>query len=97
MDVAAVKFNGYIAELTKFVLSTSLVLGLVLGILVLVTGGAEGSITLDIDFSAIDSIWFLLGTPFLLTAVFLLVSPLSYCLHLVAFNKKAEKPGDDIS
>ena len=90
------KFNGYIAKLTKFALSTSLALGLVLGTLVLVTGGAEGSITLDIDFSAIDSIWFLFGTPVLLTAVFLLVSPVSYCVHFEAFNRKAEKPSNDV-
>ena len=89
------KFKGYIAELTKFALSTSLVLGLVFGILILVTGGGSGSITLDIDFSASDSIWFLLGTPVLLTAVFLLFSPLSYWVHLVAFNKKADKPNPD--
>ena len=81
------KFNRYITELIKFVLSSSLVLGLVLGIMVLVTGGAEGSITIDIDLSAIDSIWFLLGTPFLLTAVFLLTSPLSYYVHSIAFRK----------
>ena len=90
------KFTGYLVELTKFVLATSLALGLVLGILVLVTGGAEGSITLDIDLSASDSIWFLIGTPVLLGAVALLVSPLSYGLYCIAFTKKAEKPGNPV-
>ena len=90
------KFNRYIAELTKFALSTSLVLGLVLGTLVIVTGGAEGSITLDIDLSAIDSIWFLIGTPVLILLLFLLVSPLSYCVHFFAFSRKAEKSGNDV-
>ena len=89
------KFNSYITDLAKFAFSTSLVLGMVLGILVLVTGGAEGSITLDIDLSAIDSIWFLLGTPILFVVVFLLVSPLSYGVHLLAFKRKAEKPSND--
>ena len=82
------KFNRYITELTKFVLSTSVVLGLLLGMVVLVTGGVEGSITVDIDLSAIDSLWFLLGTPFLLIAVFTLLSPLSYCVYFIAFRKK---------
>ena len=89
------KFKGYITELAKYALSTSLVLGLLLGILVLVTGGAEGSITLDIGLSTIDSIWFLLGTPALFLVLFLLFSPLSYCVHLLAFNRKAGKPGID--
>ena len=86
------KFKSYLVELTKYVLSTSLVLGLVLGILILATGGVEGSITLDIDFSAVDSIWFLLGTPILLTTVLLLVSPLAYFVHWVAFRQRADKP-----
>jgi hypothetical protein len=87
-----VKFKNFVSELTQYALSASLVLGLILGILVLVTGGAEGSITLDIDFSAIDSIWFILGTPVLLTAIFLLISPLAYCVHLGAFRKGAKSP-----
>jgi hypothetical protein len=90
------KFNGYIGHLTKFTLPTTVILGLVLGSLVLVTGGAEGSITLDIDLSAVDSIWFVLGTPVLLTSVFLLLSPVSYCVHLLLFDRKAEKPGIDV-
>jgi hypothetical protein len=95
LDAAAVKFSGYIAELAKVAFSSSLALGLVLGILVLVTGGAEGSITLDIDIAATDSIWFLLATPVLATAVFLLISPLSYFVYSVLFKKKTERTGND--
>lgn len=90
LDITAVKFNRYIIELAKFVFSSSLILGLVLGMVVLVTGGAEGSITIDIDLSASDSIWFLLATPLLITAVFILLSPLSYCLHFLAFKQNSE-------
>ncbi len=83
------KFNRYFIELAKFVLSSSLALGFLLAIVVLVTGGAEGSATIDIDISASDGIWILLGTPFLLTAASLLVSPLSYCIHRFVLRKSA--------
>ena len=50
------KFSGYIAELTKTALSSSLAFGLVLGVLVLVTGGTEGSITTALDDESIVSV-----------------------------------------
>jgi len=76
-----VKFGKYVALQSKVVFSSSLALGLVLGILVLAFGGAEGSITLDIDISRSDSIWFLLGVPSILTLLFLIVTPISFLVH----------------
>jgi len=76
-----VKFGKYVALQSKVVFSSSLALGLVLGILVLAFGGAEGSITLDIDISRSDSIWFLLGVPSILTLLFLIVTPRSFLVH----------------
>jgi hypothetical protein len=87
------KLSAYIAELMKISFSSSLSLGLVLAVLMLITGNADGSITLDIELSAIDSIWFLLGTPALLSLIFLLVSPLSYFIYLFVFKSRNEKPG----
>jgi hypothetical protein len=68
---------------------------LVLGILILASGGAEGTITLDIDFSRSDSVWFLLGTPLVLTFLFLAFSPLSFFIDAAASRIRPGKPCRD--
>ena len=93
----AMKLRVYIGELMKVTFSSSLALGVVLAILMLLVGNADGSITLDIELSAIDSIWFLLGTPTLVSLIFLLVSPLSYSIYFFVFKKRNEKAGDGVS
>lgn len=75
------KFGKFIAAQLQHAVSFSLSLGLLAGLLVLLIGRAEGSITLDIDITYIDSIWFLLGIPLVVIVLFLLCSPLSYFIH----------------
>ena len=90
------KFRSYITEMLKGTLSSSLALGLVLGALLLITGGVEGEISLDIDFSATDSLWFFLGVPAVISALFLLLSPLSYFIHAAAFRAKPARSSNDV-
>ena len=90
------KFSSYIAYTMKGAFSSSCALGLILGVLVLVTGGVEGEITLDIDFSTKDSLWFFLGIPALISTLFLFVSPLSYLIHRAVFRGKPVKLNDDV-
>ena len=90
------KFRRYLAHMMKGTFSSSCALGLVLGVLILVTGGAEGEISLDIDISTIDSLWFFLGVPALISALFLLLSPLSYLIQGAVFRRKPVKSSDDI-
>ena len=90
------KFRSYIVEMMRGTFSSFLALGLVLGILVLVTGGAEGEISLDIDFSSRDSFWFFFGTPVLMSALFLFLSPLSYLINRAIFRRKPLKSNDDV-
>ena len=75
------KFTAYISLLTKFAFSSALAIGLVSGLFLLFQGGLTGEVNLDLDFSAADGIWLLLGIPALVTAVVLLLSPLSYFIH----------------
>ena len=72
------KFGRYVALQLKFALASSLVVGLVLAIVVLLTGGVEGSITLDIDISRADIVWFIVGAPALITLLFLMFAPVSF-------------------
>jgi hypothetical protein len=90
-----VKFGNYIVLLLQLTLASSLSIGLVLGVLILVTGGAEGSISLDIDISASDGVWFLVGTPLVMTLLFLVFSPLSFFVHAAISRLWPGKTGDD--
>ncbi|TXS95308.1 hypothetical protein FV139_05260 [Parahaliea maris] len=58
-----------------------LTLGLVLTALLLVVGGVEGSISLDIDISRTDGPWLVLGLPLLFTLLALLCSPFAFLLY----------------
>ncbi len=75
------RFGQFILQQLKFAFSSSLAIGLVVGFAILVTGGAEGSITLDIDLSYSDAAWLLLGIPVAITSLFLFISPLSFLIH----------------
>jgi len=75
------KFGEYVVLQLQVAFSSSLAIGLVLGILVLVTGGAEGTITLDIDLAPSDSMWLLLGVPSTVTLLFLVITPVSFFVH----------------
>ena len=77
------KLGKFIALQLRFTLSSSLAVGLVLGILALVSSGAEGTISLDIDLSSSDSIWISLGIPLVITTLFLICSPLSFLIYTV--------------
>ncbi len=60
--------------------------GLVLSLLVMITAGIEGSITLDIDLSRGDIIWILLGAPVILAILQLLLCPLSYAIEALVLR-----------
>ena len=74
-------FGIYFLRLVRIVVSSSLVLGSVLGLLVLVRGGITANIDLTLEFEAIDGLWIMLGFPVFITVICLLVSPLSYFVH----------------
>lgn len=93
---SAMRFRGYLAGTMRGAFSSSLALGVVLGVLVLATGGAEGEVSLDIDLSRGDSFWFFLGVPVLISALFLFVSPLSYFIYRVVFRGKSMKSSNDV-
>jgi hypothetical protein len=92
----ALRFKSYIKNLVQLAGSASLALGLLLGLLVLITGGVEGSVSFDIDISRRDSVWFVLAIPVVLTLLFLVVSPLSALLYHLAFRRDTGKTEDDI-
>lgn len=84
-----IKYSQYMSLLMKTVFASSVVLGTLLAVLILYVGKAQGNITLDIDISRLDSIWFFLGSISLLSLVFLLLSPLSYWVYAL-FSRESK-------
>jgi hypothetical protein len=72
-----------------FVLSSSLVLGLILGITFLVIGETTMNVDGDISIGALDGFWLIIGLPMLSLLVFLLLSPLSFLVHKLLSKRSA--------
>ena len=87
-------FGNYLKQLVRVVLSSSLALGVVLGVLVFIAGETTAEINLTLDFEAIDGLWMILGSPALFILVFLLLSPISFFIHELlsgSYTKKARQ------
>ena len=76
-------FGNYLKQLARILLSSSLALGLVLGISVIIGDGTTAEVDLTLEFEAIDGIWMILGFPTVFLLVFFLLSPISFFIHAV--------------
>lgn len=90
-----IAMGSYIKQLFKVVSSSSLVLGLILGIALLVTGGTTMEVDLTFEFGTLDGLWFILGVPVVSVLVFTILSPLSFLVYRLFSLKrtKGESPG----
>jgi hypothetical protein len=95
-DAPTMNYRSYIAKTMRGAFSSSLALGLVLGILMLIVGSVEGEISLDIGLARWDSIWFVIGAPLLTCMLFLLLSPLSYFIHAMTFRENQIEANDGV-
>ncbi len=76
-------FSSYLKQLCLFVLSSSLVLGLILGISFLVVGETTMNVDGDLTVGAFDGFWLIIALPLLSLLVLLLLSPLSFLVHKI--------------
>ncbi len=76
-----ISFSSYIKQMCIFILSSSLVLGLVLGITLLLIGEVWMNVDGDLEFGALDGFWLIFALPVLSILVFVLLSPLSFLIH----------------
>ncbi len=90
------KFGKFVALQLKSAFCSATALGLLLGILIMVIGQVKGSITLEIELSRSDSVWFLLGVPLTVTLLFLLVTPVSFLVHAAISRVLNRKSGHDL-
>ncbi len=84
-----ISFSNYISQLIKFVLSSSVVLGLILGISLLTAGETTMDIDLTFDFGPLDGLWWIVGLPVLSTLLFVILSPLSFLVHRLFSMRRA--------
>jgi hypothetical protein len=79
-------FGHYFRMSTKVVLAVSLAAGLLLGLLVLLTG--EGNVNLDLEIeSRSDAVWIIISLPLAAVLTSLLLAPLSFLLHRLMFRR----------
>lgn len=81
-------FGNYIKQLSKFALASSLVMGLIIGIALLLSGGSTMEIDLTFEFGRFDGIWFVIGLPILSILVLVVLSPLSLPLHRLLSRRR---------
>lgn len=88
-------FGRYLSQLCKFVVSSSITLGLILGISLLVAGESSMDVDLDLDFGVFDGLWLILGLPALSILVFTILSPISFLVHRLLSRRGGESvPAD---
>ena len=80
MNTSMTSFTTYLKRLLKIVLSSSLALALLIGIAILVVGGASGNLEFDVEIERIDALWVLLGLPIIAELIFTILSPISYLI-----------------
>jgi hypothetical protein len=81
-------FSSYIKQLFKFVLSSSVVLGLIVGLALLITGETTMEVDLTFEFGPFDGFWWMLAVPVLAILIFVIVSPLSFLIHRQLYKKQ---------
>lgn len=76
-----ISFGNYIKELCRHVFSSSLVLGLIVGVALVVAGDTDIEVNLTFEFDRFEGIWWMLGVPVLSLLILVVLSPLSFLVH----------------
>ncbi len=84
------RYGRYIKNLLKTVLSSSLALGLIIGVAIIVNGETTAEIDLTLDFDEVVGVGVMLGLPVLSILIFSLLSPLSFFIHKILSKRKSE-------
>lgn len=74
----------------RITLSSSFVLGVIVGISLLIFGEATLNLDLDLDFGTLDGLWVIFVLPMIAVLTFVILSPLSFLIY-----KRLSKRNDD--
>lgn len=83
----SISFLNYLKQLSKFVLASSIVLGLIVGTVLLIVGKTTIEVDLTFDFSRFDGLWFIVGLPVVSVLVFAVLSPLSFLIFRYGLDR----------
>ena len=76
----AVRFSMYFKQMIGIIISSTLALGFIAGILLVVLGDFTINLEGDIEFGRFDGLWLIVGLPLLSALVFVCLSPLSFLI-----------------
>jgi len=91
----SISLGSYIKQLSKFVLSSSVVLGLIVGVSLLIAGETTMEVDLTFEFGSFDGVWWIVGLPVLSILVFLILSPLSFLIYRLLSRRWTEDVQSD--
>jgi len=67
-----------------------LILGVITGAALLLSGEATMNLDVELDFGVYDGIWVMLGLPLISLLVFVILSPLSFLVYRVLTKKRSD-------
>lgn len=91
----SISLANYIKQLSKFVLSSAVVLGLIVGGSLLIAGETTMEVDLTFEFGPFDGLWWIVGLPVLSILVLVILSPLSFLVYRLLSRKRTEEVRSD--
>jgi membrane-bound metal-dependent hydrolase YbcI (DUF457 family) len=89
-------FFRYVGQVLRYGISASLALALVISLVMLFVGGTTAKVGFDLEFGAFDGIWFLLGLPLITIAALTILSPLSFGIYRLLFQRRVQAAEDGV-
>lgn len=94
LERSPISFRQYIKQLCLFVVTSSFVLALIIGVALLFYGDGSMNVDGDVEFGDFDGLIVILGLPLLAVLLFVVLSPLSFLVYR-ALSRKRATGGDD--
>jgi len=89
-------FGRYFKQLCKYVFSSSVVLGTIIGIANWIAEESTADVDLEFDIGGVGGLWLIPGLPLTSVLVFALLSPLSFWIHKLLAKKESKSMIPDV-
>lgn len=94
LERSPISFKEYVKQLCLFVVTSSFVLALIIGVVLLFYGDGSMNVDGNVEFGDYDGLIVILGLPLASVFLFVLLSPLSFLVYR-ALRRKRKSRGDD--
>lgn len=75
------RFGNYLKTLLKFTISSSLSVGILACMFIVLVGETSMNFEIGLDVEAMDGLWVLLGVPAVVVLVVAVISPISFLIY----------------